>query len=654
MGISMNGPSGIDTASIIDSLVQLERQRVYRVEARKKDYQVQIDAYSKLNSLLSDIGTKAAALDSSTGFDLFEATSSNESVATLTAGIGAFEGSYGLEVFRLAEREKMVSADGLITDQHASLSSQGITVGTVNIDGVELTVGAEDSLQDLRSKINNATDADGNKLGVTASVLKLADNNYRLVLTAEETGSAGVAYQDVSGSTLQDLGIIADAAGSKGSVAQVLRSDTDVQTQFTGLAVGDTVTYSGIDSDGNEVTATYVKGSSDTIDDLLAHMEKNFHGMVDASVDGTGNLVLTDKVAGASQLSMSSMSVGTNAVTMGLNTVGENGAGVLAAGRDALFAVDGIAMSSSSNTASDFVAGVSFEFHQASIGETVTLDVSRDHAGIEEKVTDLLNAYNALLRFAGRSTSYANPEDSDSQDGKLAGDMTVNSIVSRVRTTFQKSFSDVNEVYTTLSMVGVETDSKTGELSLDSEAFRSALEDRYDEVLRLFVKDGYSDNTAVQFGRSTEETQGGVYTIEEVDADHVRIQLAGDTTWYTSDARNGDIVTFSDGPATGLSLTLPSGSLGGTTSTFTFNKGIGALQDELVGRMTDTHDGIVSMRQKSLNRSIDSADDRIVQLEDRIERYRMRLVKQFSAMEQNLSELRSQSANMMSALGGAM
>jgi flagellar capping protein FliD len=35
------------------------------------------------------------------------------------------------------------------------------------------------------------------------------------------------------------------------------------------------------------------------------------------------------------------------------------------------------------------------------------------------------------------------------------------------------------------------------------------------------------------------------------------------------------------------------------------------------------------------------ADDKIANLEDRIERYRLRLVKQFSAMEQAMSQMQS-------------
>ncbi len=80
MGITINGPSGIDTGTIIDSLVSIEQQKVTKVQNAKAQDQVKIDAYSKVASLLSTIKTKPAALSTSSSFDLFKTTSSNDTL----------------------------------------------------------------------------------------------------------------------------------------------------------------------------------------------------------------------------------------------------------------------------------------------------------------------------------------------------------------------------------------------------------------------------------------------------------------------------------------------------------------------------------------------------------------------------------------------
>lgn len=651
MGISINGPSGIDTAGIIDSLVAIEQQKVTDVETTRDAYQVKIDAYSQLRSLLTDIGTKASALKSATDFDLFNTISNDEDVVKLTGGQGAQEGSYDVSVYQLASHEKMISSNAVISDQHAALSSFGINTGTVAINGTELTINATDTLQDLRRKINDATDTDGSSLGVSASVIKLADNNFRLVLTATDPGSDGVTYEDISGSTLQDLGIITNAAGDKGNAAQVLTSGIDAGAAFAGLSVGDTVAYTGKDHAGNEINGTFTVGAGSTVDDLLDQMEEDFHGLVSATIDGAGSLVLTDLVEGRSQLGMISMTFGGTDAAMAVTTAGAKGAGVLTVGADAYFSVDGLNMVSSDNSADGFIAGVTLDLNGVSGNQSVHVGIERDVEGIEAKMTGLLDAYNALLSFKNTATAYGNPDDENSTDGDLAGDSTVGSILTKVRSIFQTSFEESGGAYSTMTMVGLKTNSKTGAYELDKELFHKALTENFDDTLRLFTTDGYASTNDVQMGRYQSSTKSGVYDLEEVDSAHLRIRKQGSTDWYDSDARTGDIVSFSDGPAAGLSLTAPTGSLGGVSQTFTFSKGIGTLLDELTKDLNSSSDGLVKMRQESFSRSMDSAKDRIDSLQDRVDRYRERLVKQFSAMEQSLSSLRSQSANMLAALG---
>lgn len=122
MGISVNGPSGIDTQYIIDSLVSLEKNKVITVENRKKADQVKIDAYSKLQTLLTDMASRTTALGKVSSFDIFKTSSSNENLVTIKGGSGSVDARYDVGVFQLASNEKMITADGRITDQTATLS----------------------------------------------------------------------------------------------------------------------------------------------------------------------------------------------------------------------------------------------------------------------------------------------------------------------------------------------------------------------------------------------------------------------------------------------------------------------------------------------------------------------------------------------------
>jgi len=641
MGISINGPSGIDTQYIIDALVEFERQKVTRVENEKKAYQVKIDAYSKFKSLLSDLRSKANALSKVSSFDLFTTKSSNEKAVTIEGGAGGFDAQYDVRVFQLATSEKMISAEGKITSQTESLSSMGIGVGEISIGGISITIDEDDTILDLRSKINSATDEKGNKIGVSASVLKMSETDYRLVISSKESGSSGTEYRDISGSTLQDLGIIIDADGNKGNTNQQLRSVSDIRSEFEALAVGESITIDGFDHDGKAISATIVKKNGDTADDLLKEINNAYHGMIDASFDETGNLLITDRVAGTSRLALNNLSIGTSTHALTVSVIGDEGAGVLSIGKDAFFSVENLFMSSSKNSASGFVTGVTFQLHSVT-EEAVKVELTRDTDGIKKKFQELIDAYNAVLRFSKENTKHANPDDEKSTNGPLAGDSTTSSIVSQIKSFFKQQFNMFEGTYTNFTLIGLKTDTATGEYKIDDEMFKKALDNGFDEVVRLFTTTGVSNSPGISLGRSTKDTQSGVYTLEEIDGQHFRIQLQGSSEWYISDARNGEIITFSDGPAKGLSLTAPAGTIGEGSATFTFSKGLAAILEENIQKLTDGAEGTVALRQESWRRSMKYADERILKLEDRIEKYRLRLVQQFSAMEQAISQMNMQ------------
>ena len=646
MGITVNGPPGIDTQYIIDSLVELERQKVTKVQSEKKAYQVKIDAYSKFKSLLSDLRSKANALSKVSSFDLFTAKSSNEKAVTIEGGTGSVDSQYDVRVFQLAANEKMISADGKITSQTESLSSMGITAGEISIDGVSIIIDDDDTIQDLRLKINNATDEDGNKIGVSASVLKVSDTDYRLVLTSKESGSSGIEYRDISGSTLQDLGIIMDADGNKGNINQQLSSSSDIRSEFEALAAGQSITIDGFDHDGRAISATLVKKAGDTADDFLKELNKAYNGMIEASFDEEGNLQITDKVTGTSRLALNNLNIGGSEHALSVSVIGDEGAGVLSTGKDAYFSVENVFMSSNKNSASGFVTGATFNLHSVTADESVKVELTRDVDGIKKKFQELVDAYNALLRFSKDSTKHANPDDETSTNGVLAGDSTTSSIVSQIRSFFQQQYNTFEGTYTNFALIGLKTDTATGEYKIDDEMFKKALDKGFDEVVRLFTTTGVSDNSGISMGRSTKDTKSGVYILEEIDSQHFRIQLQGSSEWFVSDARTGEIITFSDGPAKGLSLTAPQGSIGGGSATFTFSKGLATILDEVVNKLTDGTEGTVALRQESWRRSMKYADDRILKLEDRIEKYRLRLVKQFSAMEQAMSQMQAQGSQL--------
>jgi flagellar capping protein FliD len=656
MGISINGPSGIDTAYIIDSLTQLETSnRITPVEKQKAAYEVKIDAYGQLQGLVADLGAKAYSLNNITAFNLYSQSSSNESLVTLTGGTGAVAGSYSVGVYHTATAEKMVSTSGKVTSQSQALSSMSIGTGVISIDGAEITIDNGDTIQDLRMKINSATKADGSKIGVTATVIKASDTDFRLVLSSKTTGNTGIAYEDLGGATtLQDLGIITAPNGdNKGNTKQVLTSADSIQAAFDGMAVGGVIRFGGFDHDGAEVANTFVKTAGSTINDLLGQITKSYRGTATASVDGSGNLVLSDNITGTSQLEMDILDVNGTSHLMNYTVAGDEGAGVLSVGSDAYFSIDNMMLSSSKNAADGYIQGITLNLKKAAADEPVIVDVARDNEAVADKIQTLLDSYNSLQKFVKDKTSYGDSTSKTAKKGDLAGDMTASSVLAQFRSLFQQDFKSINSTYTSLSMVGIKTDYTTGQLTMDREAMTKALDANFDEVTNMFITTGTSSRQSIVYGRSTSDTQAGSYVLEEINAGlQARIQLSGDSTWYDSAIRSGDIVMFNDGPAKSLSLTLPVGSIpSGENATFSFSKGFGAIIKDLADKMNAPNTGLIATRQSSFRSSITTADAQIAKLTDSIASYKDRLTRQFSAMEQTLQKMKSQSNNMLAQLG---
>jgi flagellar hook-associated protein 2 len=642
------GPSGLDINSMIDSLVSIEQNKVTVVQNQKNADQVKINAYNNVRGLLSDLKTKADALSDPTSFNVFKATSTD--AVTIAGTSTSVEGQYDVNVSQTAASEKMISADGKITSLTASLASQGVTVGDISVAGVKITVGANDTLNDLRSKINSAVDASGNKIGASASVIKVADNDYRLIIAATSTGSAGVAYQDLTGSALQDLGIITDANGDKGSANQSLTSTDSIVSAWNALATGGSISYEGTDHEGTAVSNTYVKTAGSTINDFLAQIKATFNNEVTASTDSNGLLDVADAIGGVSKLAISKLTIGDADHAMKVSATGTLGKGVLSAGRDAYFSIDGMQMTTTSNTVDGVIPGTTFTLNSVTSGTPVTVGLTKDLDTITSNVQALLTSYNNLADYATQAVKIADPSVQGSTDGDLAGDMTLESIVSNVLDVFHKSYNLLGGNLTSMTMVGLNSDPQTGDLSLDTTKFQNALTSNMQAVQNLFTTVGTSDNNAITLGQNTADTQSGSYELKEVDPTHLQIRQKGTNAWYTSEARVGDVVIFDQGPAKGLALSSPVGAITGS-STFTLSKGVSTTLDETLTQMMDPNSGIVAIQQSSLQSSMQDADNQIATLTDQVTNYRNRLVTQFSNMETALSQIKQQGSSITNALG---
>jgi flagellar hook-associated protein 2 len=258
-----------------------------------------------------------------------------------------------------------------------------------------------------------------------------------------------------------------------------------------------------------------------------------------------------------------------NAVTLSGTLAGgtdpfAGGGQVVQAATDAVFAVNGLKISRSSNTVSDVISGVTFTLLDEgdrdgaidATDPTAKITVTGNNSAITSTVKDLVDSFNAVNKIVNDQFKL---DPNTNRQGSAAGDASLRGVLSRLRSELS-SAGGIGVGYKYLSDIGVKFQ-KDGSLTLDESKLVDALGADPTGVANLFL--------AVQ-------------------------------------------------------------------------NGIGKRIPDAVDDYVSAVDGALTFRQKGIGRSIKQIDDKIAREEKRIAATEERLTKQFSALEELVSQLKSQ------------
>ena len=256
--------SGIDWRTMVDQLMAIEHRRVDLVENQKSDYESQLSEWQSLNTTLLSLKTSAEALKDPEDFYLYTSTMSSDSVTydaedllSVSTSTDAAVGTYTVTVTNLAQAQKLSSNP--FSSQTDDLGSS--YAGDFIINGEVITVNSTDSLADLADTINNANTGT-DPTGVTAGIVNYGTNDYRLILTSDDTGVDGISLLNGSSTNLvQKFGWKDNGTETiKNSITQGAQSD-----RFTNQS---TSIYSllGLNSDRTSTTSLTIDSEAVVID----------------------------------------------------------------------------------------------------------------------------------------------------------------------------------------------------------------------------------------------------------------------------------------------------------------------------------------------------------------------------------------------------
>ncbi|MEJ2199654.1 MAG: flagellar cap protein FliD N-terminal domain-containing protein [Desulfuromonadaceae bacterium] len=177
-GITFGGlATGMDTSSIIEYLMLVERLPVTRLETKKAAQTQRADAFQVLDVALKKLRDSVSDMSLTSQVRTSTATLSTDEYFRATATSDA-SGSYQVEVIDLAQVGKQYFQ--AYASKTESILPTGSLTLTVNDTDYEITVDSENnSLEDVAAAINDLY------VGVTATVMFDGDN-YRLALTGDE------------------------------------------------------------------------------------------------------------------------------------------------------------------------------------------------------------------------------------------------------------------------------------------------------------------------------------------------------------------------------------------------------------------------------------------------------------------------------------
>jgi flagellar hook-associated protein 2 len=196
--------SGIDWRTIVDQLSAIEHRPVDLVENRKSDLEKKLTEWQSFNTMLLALDTASQSLSEPDDFYLYtssmttdSSTINGEDLLSVSSSTTASTGSYTLKVTSLATAQKLSSNP--FSSQTEELGSG--YAGDIVINGKVLSIEASDSIADVAYNINGLNTG-SDPSGVTATVVRYGTNDYRLILTSDQTGADGMSLLNGSSTNL--------------------------------------------------------------------------------------------------------------------------------------------------------------------------------------------------------------------------------------------------------------------------------------------------------------------------------------------------------------------------------------------------------------------------------------------------------------------
>ena len=315
--------------------------------------------------------------------------------------------------------------------------------------------------------------------GIVKSTLELVRDQFRKLNDVSDLNAFSTQSSD---STM--LSASASASASAGTYTVAVSQ----------LANRDTYTFDGFNSEtdslnnGETLTVTVTKGGVSTDLTISAPTLTNIVETInDSDLGLTANVIDTGQSSGRYVLSVSSETGSDNAFS--ISSAVMTGQVQQATAQNASLTVNGVSITSSSNTVSSALAGVTLDLKGTFAAEAIT--VTRDTSGVKAEIETLVEVYNEAQAIFNSLRNGSDPND------ELVGSLATDTIFRSIQSSFRNTFSSISSTpsgdisYWADLGVSVQRD---GTLAVDEDRLDSALASSFDDVMTALTADTESQS----------------------------------------------------------------------------------------------------------------------------------------------------------------
>ena len=481
----------MDTEGIISKLVSIQKQPIARLQQQQQKYLKQADVIAALKGQISNVAQSANSLLTADAFSAVIPSNSDSSVASLVmSGVGQ-AGNYTLSVSKLAQSQKISSG------AQSSVSSALGQTGQFTINGKLVSVDSTDSLSSVARKINDVSP------GATASIINGGTGNAYLTITSSNSGISGKPQlSDLTGSFLSTIGVLGATENirlpiTNGAAGINFSSSSDI----VGSSLGVTgLTAQTIKVNGVNVSINLQSDSLQAVADKINSASTGATASVVSVTEGV-NTKYRLEITGASTPTF--VDAGNTLATLGI--VQKTAANELVAAQDASYKVDGVSLTSSTNTIEGVIPGgkITLLKADATTPPTTTLSIKSDTDAVANRIKSFTDSYNSAVKFITDNSQF----DGDTYEtGPLFGDPVARQFLSTMNSLLMSNIPGLTGNYKNLTDIGIRIDG-TGSLSVDSSKLNTAIQTDSEGVRKLFQNFGSSSSSSVVYISGTSSTQ---------------------------------------------------------------------------------------------------------------------------------------------------